>query len=157
MSQPEEPVKVDAPCPQCGERDCYSWPSSLWCNTCCTTVGMPSVWDSVGLTTTTVEAFAEQVRAPKPIDLVTWHGPVELWEWPFTPEQRLKLSYVPCMVDGGIIQVYAVGPIHPDLMQEFLPGWEQIFDGSEPGDVWAFRFGQMRLEDLDRLPEHTGW
>ena len=92
-----------------------------------------------------------------PLELVTWFGPAGKWTWPFTPEQRLQLSSIPCMVDGGIIQVYAIGPDTADLILTFSPGWEESFGDADEGDRWFIRFGQMRLEDFEKLPEHTGW
>lgn len=93
----------------------------------------------------------------KPLELVTWYGPAVKWTWPFTSEQQLQLSSIPCMVDGGIMQVYAIGPDTADLILSFSPNWKENFGDTEADDRWFVRFGQMRLEDFEKLTEHEGW
>ena len=89
-------------------------------------------------------------------NLITWHGPEETWTWPFTQEQQLKLSSIPCLADG-IIQIYAIGPEYANLILSYDPNWHLDFVDSDIGTTWKIRFGQIQLEDFNRLPEHTGW
>lgn len=88
---------------------------------------------------------------------ITWHGPAEKWTWPFTPDQQASLRSVPCCCVDGSHQVYGIGPHSPDLILSFGSDTEAWLAGSEEGDIYYVRFGQMRLEDFEKLPEHQGW
>ena len=88
---------------------------------------------------------------------ITWHDLAERWTTPFTDEQRARLTVLPASADG-IVQVYGIGPDAPDLILTTGYGYlDDMMGDCDAGDVWLVRFGQMRIEDFESLPEHPGW
>ena len=91
-----------------------------------------------------------------PIDKIEWDGPAESWVYPFTRDQRERLSAAVEIVDD-VIPVFAIGPDAADLILSVGPHDSGNYAGGEDGDEWKVRFGRMRLADFKALPEHQGW
>lgn len=90
-----------------------------------------------------------------PMDKIEWTTETEHWTWPFTDEQRARLTAA--HASGGVtISVFGIGPDRPDLILAVGPHDPDHYE-SEDGDSWCVRFGLMALADFGALPEHGGW
>ena len=83
-------------------------------------------------------------------------NPPERWTWPFTPDQIARLTNMLASTDGEQ-EVLFYGPEAPTCLGMFGPTWVDGFAGSEPGDVWFLSFHRMTLDEINNLPEFTGF
>lgn len=98
------------------------------------------------------------------LDKIEWHGPVETWRFPLTPEQIRRLGSNPAYTE--LVQIMAVAPSDagsdPNLILSFPCSEGDLQDqltGGDPDESPEFliRFGQMPTEVFLNLPEHDGW
>ena len=80
----------------------------------------------------------------------------ERWTWPFTSDQVARLAHTPASTDGEQ-DVFFYGPEAPTCLGMFGPTWADGFGDSEPGDVWFLSFHRMTLDEINNLPEFTGF
>lgn len=85
-----------------------------------------------------------------------YHGPSEIWTWPFTDDQQAALTNVRASTDG-MQDVYFYGPDAATCLGYHLPDTMANFADSEPGDSWVIRFARMTDEDIAALPEFVGF